>query len=101
MNCVADVTDVVFLERKKRKWRKSARGLFLRRCGSEAPGFISRPERTHLANAVDFVARRRTAEKNGECNTDIGEVRRARSLSKKSREHGERCCLFDGKYRNM
>ncbi|EFN64167.1 hypothetical protein EAG_08269 [Camponotus floridanus] len=101
MNCVADATDVVFLERKKKKWRKSARGLFLRHCGSEALGFISRPERTHLANAVDFVARRRTPEKNGECNTDIGEARRARSHSKKSREHGERRGLFDGKYISM
>lgn len=45
----------------------------------EQRDLLSRLERTHLANAVDFVARRH-AEEERNTDTSIGEVKRAGAL---------------------
>lgn len=102
MNCAADATDVVFLERKRRKG-KSARELFLDVTDPERRDLsLGRNGRTWLMPStllLDVARRRRTV--NVIRTPNIGEVKRARSLSKKSRgerTHGETRSLFDGKY---
>ncbi|KYQ57062.1 hypothetical protein ALC60_04050 [Trachymyrmex zeteki] len=65
--------------KREKEESKSARRLFLDIVDPEQRDLLSRLERTHLANAVDFVARRH-AEEERNTDTSIGEVKRAGAL---------------------
>lgn len=83
-------------ERSKKERASLRTGYIPRHRGSGTlgtAGFISRPERTHLANAVDFVVRRRTVGKNriNGTRTRASMKRSARSVSKESWNEIEYC----------